>query len=68
MSVFDAVFAAVCRPMWKETTKNVASIDASKLEQLKVDPEFVRVTQKATAQTANVSKRLERAKAILAST
>ena len=66
ISTFEAVFTAVCRPMWAEGVESIQPIEAAKLEQLKNDPEFVRATQKATAQTANVQKRLERARTILA--
>ena len=66
ISTFEAVFAAVCRPMWAGTSNSIQQIEAAKLEQLKADPEFVSATQKATAQTTNVQKRLERARTILA--
>jgi hypothetical protein len=66
ISTFEAVFAAVCRPMWAGSADSIQPIDAVKLEQLKSDPEFVNATQKATAQTTNVLKRLERARTILA--
>lgn len=65
ISTFEAVFAAVCRPMWTGSANAIQPIVAAKLEQLKGDPEFVSATQKATAQTTNVLKRLERARAIL---
>lgn len=66
ISTFEAVFAAVCQPMWAGSVESIQPIEAAKLEQLKADPEFVSATQKATAQTANVQKRLERARTILA--
>jgi hypothetical protein len=52
--------------MWAGSADSIQPIDAVKLEQLKSDPEFVNATQKATAQTTNVLKRLERARTILA--
>lgn len=66
ISTFEAVFAAVCHPMWSGTSDAIQQVESTKLEQLKVDPEFVSATQKSTAQTVNVQKRLERARAILA--
>jgi len=66
ISTFESVFAAVCHPMWAGTLSSFQQIEAAKLEQLKGDPEFVSATQKATAQTTNVQKRLERARTILA--
>ena len=66
ISTFESVFAAVCHPMWVGTSDSIPQIESAKLEQLKADPEFVSATQKATAQTTNVQKRLERARTILA--
>jgi hypothetical protein len=65
ISIFDAVFSAVCAAPLKEKTLITAKIDASKLEQLKADTEFVQASQSRTAGQGNVKKRLERATAIL---
>ncbi|HTR41174.1 MAG TPA: DUF262 domain-containing protein [Pseudomonadales bacterium] len=65
ISIFEAVFTAMCRPTWLDSRVPVRNIDVSKLETLKGDPEFLNATQKGTAQTANVQKRLERARVIL---
>ncbi len=65
ISSFEAVFAALCEPLWSGKTNTISPITAVTIEALKTDPEFVEATQKATAQTANVEKRLSRARAIL---
>ena len=63
--MFDAVFAAAASDMLEGRTDSVKQIDAPKLDQLKSDPEFLEATQKATATTSNVMKRLKRAQAVL---
>jgi hypothetical protein len=65
ISTFEAVFTAVCGPIWTGSSGSIRQITSAKLEQLKADPEFVSATQKATAQTTNVQKRLDRARTIL---
>lgn len=65
ISVFDAVFAAVAGPVWRGEATEIAPIDPIHLDQLKDDPEFLGATQKASAVTTNVKKRLERARVIL---
>jgi hypothetical protein len=65
ISVFDAVFAAVCAPLWQGQSHSLDPIDPAHLDQLKEDQDFVNATQKASAVTANVKKRLERARVIL---
>jgi hypothetical protein len=65
VSVFDAVFTAVTQPIWKDESDTIAPIPAASLDQLKEDPEFVSATLRATADTANVRKRLQRARAVL---
>ena len=65
ISSFEAVFAALCEPVWSGAADTISPISASTLESLKTDPEFVEATQKATADTSNVEKRLSRARAIL---
>src|SRR5579871_3031431 len=53
ISMFEAVFAAVGMRMWEGTTTTVGPLEATQLEQLKRDPDFVSATQKSTAQTTN---------------
>jgi hypothetical protein len=65
ISIFDAVFAAVCEAPLKDKALITSKVDASKLEALKADLEFVQASQSRTAGQGNVKKRLERAKAIL---
>jgi hypothetical protein len=66
VSVFDAVFTAVTQPMWRDEVDTVAPIESGALDRLKEDSEFVSATLRATADTANVKKRLQRARAVLA--
>jgi hypothetical protein len=66
VSVFDAVFTAVTQPMWRNESDKIAAIAATSLDRLKEDSEFVGATLRATADTSNVRKRLERARAALA--
>jgi hypothetical protein len=65
ISIFDAVFTAVCEGGLKNSSAPLTIVDPTKLEALKADPVFVEATQKATADSANVKSRRERAKAIL---
>jgi Protein of unknown function DUF262 len=65
ISIFDAVFSAVCATPLQEKKLIEGEIDPAKLEQLKADGEFVQASQSRTAGQGNVKKRLERAKAIL---
>ncbi|HYF36773.1 MAG TPA: DUF262 domain-containing protein [Prosthecobacter sp.] len=65
ISVFDAVFAAIGTPLWKGDKAEALPINPKYLEQLKEDPEFINSTQSASAHSANVRKRLERARVIL---
>lgn len=65
ISFIDAVFAAQCAAAFSVGSLEVPAVDPAKLRRLKEDPEFVTATQSDTASTANVAKRLERAKAIL---
>lgn len=65
ISYIDAVFAIQCRPAFEATGVEVPALDPERLQKLKDDPEFVTATQRDTAGSANVAKRLERAKAVL---
>jgi len=65
ISMYEAVFTAVCRQAFKEQSIIIHPIDPSKLQALKADSEFTDATQKDTASTANVTVRIQRAKEIL---
>jgi len=65
ISTFDAVFAALAGEAFPARTLEVPPVDEAKLNALKADPEFVKASQEKTTAKANVTKRIERAKAIL---
>jgi hypothetical protein len=64
VSVFESVFAAVCRDAWS-TAAPVHSIAADRVEALKSDPEFVDAANKRASNRPEVLRRLERARALL---
>ncbi len=61
ISIFDAVFAAVCKAAYAQQETDIPSIDAGRLQQLKEDPEFFEASQSRTVGTGNVKKRLAKA-------
>jgi hypothetical protein len=65
ISLFDAVFAAVCSKPFAKRSLVQENIDAVKLTRLQEDVDFIRASQSETASTAHVTTRLTRAKAIL---
>jgi hypothetical protein len=65
ITIFDAVFAAVCEAPLKEKRLIAEKVDAAKLDALKADNEFIQASQSRTAGQGNVKKRLERATEIL---
>jgi hypothetical protein len=65
ISIFDAVFAAVCTRPIKSKKEIKRPIDGSKLAALKKDEKFVEASQSRTAGTGNVRLRLERARKVL---
>lgn len=65
ISIFDAVFAAVCDGPLKQRVLVTSNVDAGKLNELKADTEFIDSSQSRTTGQGNVKKRLERAAAIL---
>lgn len=65
ISMFEAIFASVCKDAFKNKNTEVTPIDNSKLKILKDDHEFFDASQSETASKKNVIKRVERAKAIL---
>jgi hypothetical protein len=65
ISIFDAVFAAVCKPVLGQQALVAKKVDSSKLQALKGDLEFIEATQFRTAGSSNVKKRLEKATQIL---
>jgi uncharacterized protein with ParB-like and HNH nuclease domain len=67
ISMFDAVFSAVCRPMLDGKQTAITQVDILLLNQLKEDSQFIEATQHATASKSNFEIRLNRAREILGS-
>lgn len=65
ISIFDAVFVAVCEKIKKEGLNN-RKITPESIIELKKDIEFSRASQESTASTNSVAKRLSRARSIIA--
>ena len=65
ISFIDAIFAAQCTEAFRNKSLDVPEVVPEKLRLLKGDQDFEKATQFDTASTANVAKRLERAKVIL---
>jgi hypothetical protein len=65
ISIFDAVFPAVCRKPLEAKLMVEGKVDPSKLTALKSDPEFLAASQSRTAGQGNVRMRLDRAEKIL---
>ena len=65
ISVYEAIFVGLCEEGWVNETLEIKNTTLAKIDLLKNDPEFIGATQKGTANTANVAKRLLKAKEIL---
>ena len=65
ISIYDAVFAAICRAPLDAKSHVKETVDITKLNNLKADTEFADASQSRTAGKGNVKKRLERATALL---
>ena len=67
VSVFESVFAACCASAYKSPLVQVVALEASKIEALKADAEFILASTARTADSANVAIRLRKAREILGS-
>lgn len=65
ISVYETIFVALCDQGWRDGSLSIKDTTLDKIELLKNDPEFIEATQKGTANTANVAKRLAKAKEML---
>jgi uncharacterized protein with ParB-like and HNH nuclease domain len=65
ISLFDAVFAAICRDPLNKQALIVSKIVPQKLQVLQEDPEFSKASQSETASAANVKLRLKLARQYL---
>ncbi len=64
ISVFESVFAAVCRPAWREG-RDIGTLELNKIERLKSDTDFVEAASRGTADTSKVELRLRKARDFL---
>lgn len=65
ISVYEAIFVALCDQGWRDGSLAIKDTTLEKIDLLKNNPEFIEATQKSTASTANVIKRLDKAKEML---
>jgi len=64
-AVFEAVFVAHCKKAFEVRQLVEGKLTAERLEELKIDSEFVEAIQSQTTSKENVKKRLQRAESIL---
>jgi hypothetical protein len=65
ISIFEAVFAAVCSGAASAKNLEIAPISAEKISALKADPEFMKASQARTAGKREVAMRLGKAREYL---
>lgn len=65
IALYEAVFAAVCKTAFAERRLLQGKLPQEKLNMLKDDVEFMEVAIEGTTRTANVQKRLQRAREIV---
>lgn len=65
ISIFEAVFFAICKTQFKKGKIVEGRIDSRKLTELKNDPEFISASQSRLSDKKNVETRLRRATAVL---
>jgi len=65
MALYEAAFAVGCEPAFQRRQTLTSKLVSERLVQLENDPEFLKASLEGTTSTANVKKRLERARAIL---
>jgi hypothetical protein len=65
MALYEAAFAVGCEAAFEGRRMLTDRIASERLIQLESDPEFLKASLEGTTSTANVKKRLERARIIL---
>ncbi len=65
IALFEAVFVAVCEPFFTSKALVSGVIDPKLVDSIRIDSEFTEASRRAAASTANLSKRLERARTLL---
>jgi hypothetical protein len=66
IALFEAVFSAAMTPAYRSDSTGVAPIAHAQLRELDTDTAFIESSEKASADKANVDKRLARAAALMA--
>jgi hypothetical protein len=65
ISVYEAIFVALCEEAYKAGTTNIKDTNLAKVSQLKEDGGFVEATQANTTSSSNVTLRINKAKQLL---
>jgi hypothetical protein len=65
ISIYEAIFVAVCQRAFSHKNLDVPDIDSGKVEKLKDDSVFLEATQNRTSNSKNFSDRMDRALELL---
>ncbi|AFZ25257.1 hypothetical protein Cylst_3087 [Cylindrospermum stagnale PCC 7417] len=65
IALFEAVFTAVCKPIFLQRQLLDSPLEISKIRQIENDTKFVKASSEGTTKKSNVEIRLQRAKEIL---
>lgn len=65
ISVYESIFVSLCKDGWQDGSLNIKNTTLDKIESLKINVDFIAATQKGSANTNNVAKRMEIANAML---
>lgn len=67
VTLYEAVFAACCEIAYEQRTTVEGEIQAERIRDLEKDADFIEASREGTTQTANVIKRLDRARELVGS-
>ena len=65
ISVYESIFVSLCKDGWQDGSLSIKNTTLDKIESLKINVDFIAATQKGSANTNNVAKRMEIANAML---
>jgi hypothetical protein len=65
IALYEAVFTVACEHGFQNKEVSVSPISYEALRALDLDPEFIEASERGSAHTANVDRRLKRARAIV---
>jgi uncharacterized protein with ParB-like and HNH nuclease domain len=65
IALFEAVFAIACENAFRSNELVKTTLENDKIQQLREDKDFSKASLEGTTRTANVAKRLERARVVL---